>query len=103
MKMPRYVTVGPHIYTVHETFKKFEVEDRLGECSPTKLEIRIKPNLAESQKRETLWHEVKHAVNELAGLSDGAKEESFVKRGAPLELDVLRRNPELLEYLLRGD
>ena len=50
--------------------------------------------------RDTLFHEVKHAVNYIADLRNHSTEEEFVTRGTPLELDILRNNESLTTFLL---
>jgi hypothetical protein len=47
----------------------------------------------------TLLHEVVHAIFKIAGLPN-EKEEDTVTRLSPLLLDTLRRNPDLVAYLL---
>jgi hypothetical protein len=47
----------------------------------------------------TVLHEVLHAVHRIAGVQSDAKEEAIVTQYAPLLLDVLRRNPDLVAYL----
>lgn len=54
---------------------------------------------------ETLLHEILHCVTESAGINaelGEAEEEKLVRRVAPLLLDVLRRNPDLVAYLTGG-
>lgn len=66
-----------------------------GTCNLHKLTIRIADGIDPQLQIETLWHEVKHAIHQLADLNDESKEEDFVTRAAPLEIDTLRRNPGL--------
>jgi hypothetical protein len=47
----------------------------------------------------TLLQEVVHAIFKIAGLPN-EKEEDTVTRLSPLLLDTLRRNPDLVAYLL---
>jgi hypothetical protein len=67
--------------------------------------IWMNPNNAETFLRETLFHEIMHACQFIAGLSNSKPVvgEDFITRVSPLYLDALRRNPGLVEYLMAWD
>ncbi len=108
MKLPRRIHVGPHIYSVVCDAAAMAAEcrdageDLVGRCSHRTLTIHIEPDQARSQMRDTLLHEVLHAVANMTAL-DGEwgdeREEEVILRLAPALLDVLRRNPRLVAFL----
>jgi len=105
MKPPSSVQVGPYKYRV--IVSKMAIikanadakDSRVGESDHSKQIITIDPKLGPDQLVETLLHEVLHAVNQVGGRF---LDEDDVLRLSPLLLDTLRRNPELVEYLLNG-
>jgi hypothetical protein len=108
--MPDEITVGPFTYTVsddrHDVDRaSFEEKDQLlGGCHHTSLRIVIEPDQHPAVAAETLLHEVLHCCTQVAGLLDELgerREEQVVRRLAPLLLDVLRRNPDLVAWLTR--
>ena len=70
--------------------------DSNGYIDYNKTELLIRPGQSATRERETVMHEVLHAIWDLAGLSD----ENIVNRISPLLLDTLRRNPHLVDFLL---
>jgi hypothetical protein len=108
VKLPRRIHVGPHIYSVVCDAAAMAAEcrdageDLVGRCSHRTLTIHIEPDQARSQMRDTLLHEVLHAVANMTALDGewGAeREEEVILRLAPALLDVLRRNPRLVAFL----
>jgi len=104
--MPTSIKVGPYVYRVDEDereIRKFEHNrsGAYGGCTDHALQtIHIDPTLAPTQRRETLWHEVKHCVVYLFQWDGKKAEEEAIRMMAPMELAVLRDNPELVAYLL---
>lgn len=76
-------------------------EDLLGFCDTKQLKIHVDPAQADGMARETLLHEILHAVADATGLADGwgDDEESTIRRLSPALLQVLRDNPGLVEFL----
>lgn len=108
MQIPRHIVVGPHRYTVTATemaADRASVESKeklLGRCDPANLQIVIRPGLPDSVLAEAVLHEVLHAIADVTGISNrlsADQEEEFVREIAPMLLDVLRRNPKLVECL----
>lgn len=103
--LPETIKVGPYVYSVsrdESKLRQFEHERNgqySGRSDHEKLEIQVDPNGAPAYQRETLWHEVKHCVLRLSGFSGKAGEEEMICRSSPLELAVLRDNPDLVEFL----
>ncbi len=84
-----------------QTFEAF------GSCDRGKGEIVLRgpDGISEDKCRETLLHEVLHAVIGTSrippfGHEDGEVEEGFVSMLAPLLLDTLRDNPDLVNALM---
>jgi hypothetical protein len=108
MKPPKTIKVGSRIYKVsarrrdlHRTQSEIQ-QSVLGATMNHRLKIHLDKKAAAGVVQETLLHEVLHAVTEFTGLDDnlGESEEDFVNRLSPVLLQVLRDNPELVEYLL---
>lgn len=115
MRPPTTVNVGPSRYRVefdYEALAQHEHEQRLGPidgfCWYSACRIVLKPGLARDREAVTVVHEVLHAMLDTAGLGEdlqavpypGDLEEAVINRLAPVLLDVLRRNPRLVSYLL---
>lgn len=69
--------------------------------------IQYDPRLPLDRLRDVIWHEIKHACAWESGLSYyctdkeiEVNEEMIVRALTPVELDVLRRNPKLVAFLL---
>jgi hypothetical protein len=107
VRPPRRLVVGPHVYSV-----SFDAEatartcreqstDLLGHTNHRNLRIMIDPDQAPSQQRDTMLHEALHAVFEVAAVQfSSEKEESCIRSLTPALLDLLRRNPKLVRFLL---
>lgn len=107
MEIPDLLHLGCHEYTVNaseEAAEWLRQNERRGEAFPDKLLIRIDPAGPHTIIAETLLHEMLHicwdhaALNELDQLSQ--HEEHIVDALTPLILQLLRRNPDLADYLL---
>lgn len=96
------IIVGPFTYTVNRDQAALDREAHSsaraidGFVQRSRLEIVVSPDLAADYEREVVLHEVLHTVFGLVGLDD---EEDPVRRIAPVLLDVLQRNPDLVRYL----
>lgn len=62
MKIPASIKIGGHKFTV-ELVDYIDDDDSAGECDVYINTIRIKKSLNQSQKEETLIHEVIHAMD----------------------------------------
>lgn len=108
MNRPTEVWVGAKLYSV--LFDKAKLDgyngrdrkDRVGYMSQRNLEIIIDDSMAEQMVRETLLHEVLHAVWSDAGLDEmeGLTEEQIISTLTPRFMLVLRANPQMSAYLL---
>lgn len=106
--IPKRVTVGPFGFTVtldENTCLRDSVNQGsdhiFGLMLPLEQKIVVNPRQGDDMKRDTLLHEVLHAILMGAGL-DGETEERIVSTISPALLDTFRRNPELVAYLTSG-
>ena len=99
VRMPKTVRVGPHVYSVLRQ-RASQMGDLLGECDTNLLQIRVRQRLPRSKAQETLTHELLHACTHpsLNG-NEHLSDEQFVEGVAPVLLQVIRDNPDLLDYL----
>lgn len=98
---PRSIVVGPVVYDV--TFEDMSGQGVTGRTGVDALRILISTTSARGQQRDTLLHEILHAIFSMVGLTEDlgpVTEESHILRLAPAILDVLRRNPDLVQYLI---
>lgn len=81
--------------------KAIDIDLRIyGYCDVEQATIYIKPGLALGIERDTLSHELGHAVWSAVGLTEGKhKEEGFLCAFMPTYIDMLTRNPKLRKYL----
>lgn len=108
-QLPAELIVGPNRYTVTgDELERLRTEHAErsqldGHTDHGTLRLLVNTALAADQVRDTLLHETLHALAFLSGLSSewgSEKEEAVVRRLSPLLLDVLRRNPDLVAYLV---
>lgn len=113
MTLPAAVQIGPHRYDVQcdadATVALRELApDRIGSSDAGALRIQIAHHLHPSQQQDTLLHEILHMLLHQLGLQpslanashDDDVEERVVHALAPALLDLLRRNPDLVAYLV---
>lgn len=105
--MPGAIIVGPAVYEVvldkaeMNAVCREEMRDLLGSTSHRKLVITIDPDQAPGCMRDTLLHECLHTLAMTTDAFDSREqEEAGVGRLSPVLLDLLRRNPGLVSYLL---
>lgn len=113
-RVPKTVRIGPLRWSIttslgsYTTFAEAENDTHaLGFCSLQALTIALKPGIPESLVRETLMHELLHAIiRTQGGIYETAKpdelEEATVSAISPLLVSVLRANEDVLEFIL-GD
>jgi hypothetical protein len=98
------LVLGQSFAVVFEATAGTLVKDRdrkYGETDLGAQRMTVRDDLGPDQERDTVLHEVLHAllgVGGAAGLSSD-EEETVVRLLAPTMLDVLRRNPVLVRYL----
>jgi hypothetical protein len=107
---PSRITVGPFPFVVLTDPKQVAKvrrrarDGRLGETDTTQLQIMVDAELPSAQVRDTVPHEVLHAVTwTVGGWRKGDDEDGYIGRVTSILLDTLRRNPELVAYLMAED
>lgn len=95
--IPKTITVSGRRWTV---VKGPEHERLYGLSEGTHGRITLYAGQDDYQMRDTLLHEVMHAVLRQQGRKYTPKEEEYVTALATGLLGVLRTNPKLAEYLL---
>ncbi|MBA3580613.1 MAG: hypothetical protein H0W42_11575 [Gemmatimonadaceae bacterium] len=110
MTIPSSLVLGPHLYKVdcsHDTALRLRADQRRGDSHADSLLIRLDPDCPHTIAAETLLHELLHmcwnqaAVNDIEGVEP--HEEKIVAALSPLILELLRRNPDLADYLLKEE
>lgn len=97
--MPKTVKVGPHTYSVLR-LSKSQMNGDLGGCDTNTLQLSVQQRLKKSKAKEILVHEMLHACTHPSFLGDDKfTDEDFVTAVAPVLLQVIQDNPDLLLYL----
>lgn len=100
--LPLSVKVGPHYIDITEA----EIEgDLRGLYNAFELTIQFAPGHPVSKLRDTVMHEVMHAVNRMTGFYEEyghEAEELLVQRQTPYLIALLRENPELVAFFMQG-
>lgn len=108
--MPERIQVGPFAFTV--TWAALDVakmrhdraDGRLAQTDTSNLKITIDADLPPGQVRDSVLHEALHAIVYTAGgWSKNLSEEDAISRFGSLLLDTLRRNPQLVAFLIDAD
>ena len=109
VKLPRNVKVGPHLFSIRCDRKgmdkvcRTESSDLPGHTDTTHLANTTDPDQAPGQLRDTLLHEVLHAICDTTGLAhswEQSNEEDAIRRICPMLLDTLRSSPSLVAFLV---
>lgn len=100
MTVPKSIEIGASVWavTIDATI------DELGTTTPRRTEIKVNPNQSPASMRDTVLHELLHAVCSESGMSHAMgvsddDEERMIRILTPMLLQVLRRNPRLHTYL----
>ena len=108
MLIPERVKVGPAVYSVELNADKIIDMARktdtshYGYSDHKVREIVIDPGCDSGLVAEILWHEVRHCIYHVVGRTgQDMEEEEAIECSAPMEVLVLRENPELLHYLIK--
>lgn len=100
-EIPKSIQIGPFSYRVVDLERTKIGEGLLGEILYTELTIALETRTPYMRLAETLLHETLHGIWNLMGIpiSDDTKEHIIAALG-PALLDTMRRNPDLMLYLL---
>lgn len=100
---PEKLKLGNHDYTIEWGYIPFDCEFLYGRTNPRLTLMEINDGVAKSQQRDTLLHEILHAVITETHLTfDGNAEEEIIRVVTPLLLGVLRENPGVVKWLSEG-
>lgn len=94
-KPPKTVNIIGKTFTVHK--RKFKKE-QYGEMRYGMQEILLEPRQVDEQMKDTLWHEILHAIERSLGLK---LKEHEVHAIAAAQVQVMFDNPKLMEYILK--
>lgn len=110
--VPTNLQIGPYNFTIevvedltasHNTREATAGDSLYGLTSLDKQLIQLDSEMQGVVVKETLLHEILHAIWEVVGGYQGGKfkisEEQIVRMISPTLLDTFRRNPDLVEYL----
>lgn len=107
MKIPTDVYIAGKWWSIEDHTEMMEDEGRMGETKAEQCRILYSTKCDAQQLRDTIWHEIKHAIFSETGLALAMKEhqettneEDMIRRLTPVELAVMRDNPDLMKYLL---
>ena len=104
--LPTHVQIGPFTYSLEVSAERARDADiTYGWTDVAHAALVFNPDQHDMQMRDTVLHEVLHAIlDQLAvskGLLDHEEEERLVHPLSTVLLDTLRRNPQLVAYLTR--
>lgn len=102
MPVPSSVQILGHCFRIDsspEASKLLKADETNGDCHADECLIRLDSTRPPSLVAQTLLHEVLHAVWVFTPLPT-KREEDVVTALSPILLDVLRRNPEVVAFLV---
>lgn len=110
VRPPNKIALGPFDIKVDISKKAQEKVDRdndgplYGMWDGRNATISLSSRAADTIMRETILHELIHAIIELSGaasvhIKDSDTEEGIVRSVTPMILAMLRDNPKLVDYL----
>lgn len=103
--LPPTIRIGPLVFrvtddrAVHNQGVVDDLHDTYGRIRYSQELIILDPNQTDAHKRIALLHEIMHGCWHLGDRSHKNDEKAIRSLCAPL-LDVLRRNPDLIAFLL---
>ena len=102
--LPESATIGPFVYPIVENGDITYEAGVYGRIEYQPHRILLSPDSSECRQRAVLLYELLHGVFDYLGLSDRIDEdheERIITSLAPALLDTLRRNRDLVDFLLR--
>ena len=102
MKPPKQLKIGASVWTVAVVKDLSDTSgDLYGRSSPRSVSIEMSSSQDDQQMRDTLLHEVMHAICSNIPLFKNSQQEERVLRAlAPWLLAVLRENKSFTDYLV---
>ena len=103
--LPRRIKIGHYTWRVvvgDSVTHPEQLEGAHGLTDYDTLKIYIRADEALSITVDTVLHELDHAINYAANLTDNSLEEEYVTRGTTVRLDTYLRNPRLWVWMNRA-
>lgn len=105
--LPKRIAIQDKWFRVYESSKTPEdfslTVGNWGVCNCKAAYIQIDPDQTDAQKRDTLWHEVNHGLNDCdTQFWKYVDYDNLFSDMIPAQLQVLRDNPQLVKFLLAG-
>ncbi len=97
MKPPAFVHVGGLTYSL-EFPDELEGDNSMGRCDPRTQTIQILGTLPDDGRKQTVIHEILHAIWAAYGVQKGGEERMAYQLEGPL-LMLIRDNPKLVRWL----
>lgn len=98
---PQAIQIGPYRFTVEEDKRLTEANNCYGRIDYTPQIIAIYPEMSQERTAAVLLHELLHGLWDLSHLGGyEGDEEKTITALAPALLDTLRRNPDLVRYIM---
>lgn len=107
MKLPKRIKICHQTWRIEPVRLLFEGDDLLngepmyGRTIRAKTLIQIATHPSKGQRRDTLLHEILHAI--IGNTTLKGDEEKLVRQVTPYLLGALRDNPDLVAYLTEPD
>lgn len=106
---PESLKIGPYTYKLFMAVPPFpdpedSCEEDVGKTYHHKQTIYVDCSQASDMMADTVLHEVLHCLWGLTSLSiewSEKKEERYTRLLSPILLDVMRSNPQLVDYLMQ--
>ena len=103
MKLPKKIIIGPHVYKIKcnkESSQVLKGTGNVGECHTKTATIYIAPGLSSSGKKETIIHEILHAIWDLSPLREEiVTEEQAILIITPCLIKILQDKQKLGDIL----
>lgn len=102
MMRPTHIQIGLYRYPILVDNERLERENLYGQIKYAEQEIYVRDDCSPERQAAILLHEVLHGILEHAGLHQGKRIEEVVTVAAPGIVDVFRRNPDLVRFLVES-
>ena len=100
MKLPKKVKIANHIFNIIDWHPDIaSAKQRFGECDCDQLTIRVSTIFPDSHVKETLLHEINHAIFWAYNIKSKDNEERIVTMVSVGLSQVLQDNPKIHKFL----
>ena len=98
--LPQRIRIGTKTWKVSSPNDELHADKNFGETNPLHLDIKISTQYPKAQQRESLFHELFHAVGYSVLTNEDHLTERLLKPLCYGLLGVLRDNPDVVGFLL---